>query len=728
MRNLNTPSPHIKELSVTLKGCIDLSIEKKTQEAIHNLSVHEKYQLYWLISKTKLVDHELFEVENTLWNSIKGIFNSEYLQTDQLLDQQDHVLTFVETGTFLDYLDFEDFRSVVRFLYTHSLEPEITITKINGKIVNLLAFFASSDENPIEKTNSMIRFIGIPPAGFDELNQKLLATFPKQKKALEAINELQISVCQKYPEYIPEIVEKLEYDSNIPILKQWIDHSALNNITKQKTAQFTNKWNPPDYESNEEFFKNLLVQRKENQIVSIPLSHEAFVKPFIKKLKASTVRTSELPSTVPTELLPGYLEKLAYPILSKEKIMEIFFLGGAQIGTMGILISTSQSKILIDYGLSVANYQIPFWHEALPNIDAIFLTHAHLDHSGAVPFLFSQGYLGYVFGSSMTKQLSSILLSDSQKLMQQNFSKPVNSSDYRFKILSQESYVYQMLERFIPIKSGEEYQITPDIAIKPFNAHHIQGSYSYQVESGNKKVLFTGDVNFDPCALFRGKIPKIPKDSDLSIVDSTYYGQPAFDPSARDTLLFQTISESKRVIIPAFSVGRAQEILLKLENEGITKNHKVTLLGMASKVARLSGLVTKAHFSDRLAQPFDNEIIIAGGGMLNGGHARKLVEETKADPETSIILCGYLAKNTLAYRLLHGLEPSYKQQIVYTRFSAHSSNNTLKKFLSSVKGMKALVHLGELTKDPFTLAKENKREQFGVGPMQIPHLGSKIII
>ena len=195
-----------------------------------------------------------------------------------------------------------------------------------------------------------------------------------------------------------------------------------------------------------------------------------------------------------------------------------------------------------------------------------------------------------------------------------------------------------------------------------------------------------------------------------------------------DKLLFQTIKESKRVIIPAFSVGRAQEILLKLENEGITRNHKVSLLGMASKVARISGIKTKAHLSDRLAQPFDNEVVIAGGGMLNGGHARKLVEDTKTDPETSIILCGYLAKNTLAYRLLYGLEPDYKQKIVYTRFSAHSSSSTLNKFLSSLKGMKALVHLGELTKDPITIAKEKKREQFDLGAIQIPHLGSKMRI
>ncbi len=728
MRNLTTPSTLIKDLSITLNETTEQSIEEEIAKKILILKTKEKSQLFWLISRTNWVKHDLFKVENTLWQRIQCIFKSEYTETEKLLEQQDQVLIFVQIGVFLDFLDIEDFRSVVRFLYTHSLDPKFTLIKINESIVDLISFYVSSKEDPIEKLVQMIRFLGIPPTGFDELIKKFSEAFPKRKKELNTLTELPINSCQNYPEYIPEMVEKLNYDKSVPILKKWVDHTVLNQITKQKLAQFFDKWKISKYDSNESFFSELESQRKKKCIVSIPLSHNAYVKPNIKEISANTVHATKLPSTIPKEILPGYLERLAYPVLSKEKDLIITFLGGAQIGTMGILISTPTSNILIDYGLSVANYQIPYWHESLPNIDGIFLTHAHLDHSGAIPYLFSQGYSGYIFGSSMTKQLSSYLLADSQKLMSQNFSQAVLASDYRFKALAHESFLYQMLERFIPIKSGEEYQITPDIIVKPFNAHHIQGSYAYQIESNGKKVLFTGDINFDPCALFRQKIPDIPLDSDLSIVDGTYYLQPEIDSAIRDKLLFQTIKESDRVIIPAFSVGRAQEILLKLEKEGITRNHKVTLLGMASKVTRISGLKTKAHLSDRLAQPFENEVIIAGGGMLNGGHARMLVEETKTDPNTSIILCGYLAKNTLAFRLLHGLESEYKQKIVYTRFSAHSSNTTLHKFFSSTKGMKALVHLGEITKDPFTISKENKREQYDLETMKIPSLGSQITI
>ncbi len=728
MRILDIPSARVKKLSETLHENLGQPTEPKLETVIFDLPRTEKYQLFWLGSQTQISDLECFKNEKIYYNSIRSIFKSEYEKTDHILEQQKQVLTFTLSGVFLAYLDLEDFRSVVKFLYTHSTEPDVTIREINKSVVDIVKFFISSKEEPIEKLISMIRFIGIPPEGFEELAKYFINKFPNQKGAITKISELPISTCQNYPDYIPEMVEKLDYDQIIPILKNWIDHSTLNMVTKHVIKKFVHEWESTKYNSNEEFFQAQRTKRKRYRINTIPISHEPFVKPYITQLKACTVHASGLPGNIPTELLPGYLERLAYPVLSKEDDLEVKFLGGSQIGTMGILISTSKSNILLDFGLSVANYQIPYWDEALPNLDAIFLTHAHLDHSGAIPYLFSQGYSGYVFGSAMTKELTSFLLLDSQKLMHQNFSQSVQNSDFRFKALSQESYVYQMMERFIPIKSGKEYQITPDILIKPFNAHHIQGSLAYQLESNGKKVLFTGDINFDPCALFREKIPDIPMNSDLTIVDSTYFNQPEVDSTARDKLLFQTINESNRVVIPAFSVGRAQEILLKLENEGITKNHKVSLLGMASKVARISGIKTKAHLSDRFNQPFDNEVVIAGGGMLNGGFARKLVEETKTDPETAVILCGYLAKNTLAYRLLHKMEPSYKQKVVYARFSAHSSSATLDKFYSSLKGKKALVHLGELTKDPFTRSREKKIEEFDLGSMKIPHLGSKIII
>ncbi|MFX0052198.1 MAG: hypothetical protein ACFE8U_13015, partial [Candidatus Hermodarchaeota archaeon] len=302
----------------------------------------------------------------------------------------------------------------------------------------------------------------------------------------------------------------------------------------------------------------------------------------------------------------------------------------------------------------------------------------------------------------------------------------VVNADHRFRYLTQSQYVHQMLDHYISIESGKEYRISPDIVVKSIPTNHIQGSLAYLIECGDKKILFSGDANFDPTELFNNKTVAFPSDADLTIVDSTYYGQPNFDFKERDKILFQTVKEDKKVIIPAFSVGRAQEIMLKLEKSGLTKERKVSMLGMATKVARITGLKTQGYLSNQLLQPLDDEVVISGGGMLGGGIARELVEQTKDDSETTIILSGYLAKTTLGYRLLHGLEPQYKQKIAFTRFSGHSSSETLGKYLKSVNGQKALVHIGDLSKDPINSKKIRKTKQFSRPDYFIPSLGSSL--
>ncbi len=725
---MKVPESQVNEVYVKLVENGKSTIPEELITRIQSFTNKEKSQLFWLTVDSELKDKEIFTRETRIWQGIKNLFKGNYEETDILIAEQEQTLALFEAGISLKVLDFEDFRSVVRFIYTNTVDPSITIEQINTRLIELLFSLNSPSEDPMIKLLALIRFLGLPPSGFEQLISNYKETFSSFAEKIKIIQQLPIGICQRYPEYISEIAEKLEYDKNIPVMKQWLDHTILNKLTEEKLSQFINSWNPEEFTSNEEFFQQLHGKRFEQNITSIPLNYNTFVKPYSKKIKPQPVRTTELPSTIPPELLPSYLERLAFPILNgKDSSVKVTFLGGAQIGTMGILVSTSQSNILIDYGLSVANYQFPSWHEALPHLDAIFLTHAHLDHSGAIPYLFSQGYSGYIFGSSMTKELTKFLLVDSQKLMKANFSEAAINQDYRFKSLIQESHLYQMMDHYIPINSGKEYQITPDIVVRPFSAHHIQGSLAYQIEIHGKEILYTGDINFDPSALFQEKTPKIPLDSDLTIIDGTYYGQPSFNPKTRDNLLFKTVKESKRVIIPAFTIARAQEILLKLDQAGLTTDRKISLLGLASKVARISGLKTKGYLSKKLVH-FEDEIVIAGGGMLNGGFARTLVEQTKADPDTSIVLSGYLAKNTLGYRLLHGLEPDYKQKVVFTRFSGHSSDKTLKRFLSSLQGSKVLVHLGELTKDPFTMEKEKKHNLYSKGPIQIPSLGSTIDI
>ncbi|MFW9903481.1 MAG: MBL fold metallo-hydrolase [Candidatus Thorarchaeota archaeon] len=723
---MDFPDSHVEKIVVRIRKKLNSGKTLDLAAEIENLSLNQRFQLFCLMQEYEMVNSELFPLETKIWEVVHALFRNDYSESSILIENYENTLDLVEIGLLSQLFDLEDYRTILRFLYVNIEDYPDSALKINLKLLNYLRVCKVKD-NLLPIFGLMLRFLGIPLVATDVLKKKLLEFFPKVKSEIEAFFELPITILQRYPEYLDEIAEQLDYDVNAPVLKNWLDHESLFKLERVKVQHFIESWKPETAETVDQLITELKGDLAQNSITSIPLVFGSFIKPFSASLKPCKVKSSDLKSKIPSEILKTYVEKLAYPIsTSKERKMRVTFLGGAQIGTMGILISTPQSNILIDYGMSIANYQIPYWHEALNYLDGILITHAHLDHIGAIPYLYAQGYDGYVFGSGMTKNLTNFLLQDNLELMKKNTSSTIREFDHRFRALSQSAHVYQMLDRYVTIKVGEEYQITPDIVIKPYPAHHIQGSFAYSVKCGSKQVLFSGDINLDPMALFKEKIPELPHDADLTIVDSTYYGQPAFDLVKRDKLLFQTVKEDKRVIIPAFSVGRAQEILIKLDKSGLTKERKVSTLGMATKVARVSGLKTKGHLSDHLVQPLEDEIVITGGGMLSGGYARELVEQTKEDPETTIILCGFLAKNTLGYRLLHKLEPSYKQKVVFTRFSGHSSSKTLSTFLNSVKGKKTLVHLGLLTKDPFTSEKILKLDDFSHLDYHIPTLGSSL--
>jgi Cft2 family RNA processing exonuclease len=695
---------------------------------IKELSDFKRCQLFCLIKDFDNFPSEAFSLESNIWKNIHNIFKAEYSESSILVQNIEHTLKLAENALIFEIFDLEDYRSIIRFLYSNGEEFNYITYKINQSILNFLNSKGTGSQI-VSKFHSMLHFLGIPLANIVDIEGSLIKLFPEAESEIMTFLELPISTIQKYPEYLEEAVDQLNYDESVPMLKKWLNNDVLSRIETLKVNQFINKWQPKAIKTTDDLVINLETELLNMNLTSIPLVYNSFIKPYCTLIEPKQILPTELNANIPSEILQSYIEKLAFPITAhREKYIQIFFLGGATIGTMGILICTPKSNLLIDYGMSVANYQIPYWNEALNHLDGILVTHAHLDHIGAIPCLFGQGYEGFVFGSAMTKNFTNLLLFDSLELMKKNINSSVRGCDHRFKVLTQTQYIYKMLDHYITIKPQNELQLSPDIVVKPISAHHIQGSYSYTIECEDKKILFTGDFNMDPTTLFKNKSPELPKDADLTIVDGTYYGQPAFNTHERDKLLYRSVRESDKVIIPAFSVGRAQEILIKLEKAGITKDRQVIMLGMATKVARLTGLKTHGYLSDYLTKPFEEEVVISGGGMVNGGYARELIEQTKDDPSTTIILCGYLAKTTLGYRLLHGLEPEYKQKVVFTRFSGHSSSDSLVKYLDSVQGKKVLVHIGELTKDPFKSEDTRKLEAFTQSNYHIPSLGSSIQI
>ena len=717
----------IDELSKKIKYMKDSNSLEDVREEIGKLNLENRVHLFLKLTKENINIPKEFDLELNLQEQINSLFIGDFEESHILTANFDTALLIGEVSLINSIIDIEEYRTLIRFLYTDTSAPDQCLLKLNLSIVRYLKS-QSVNEEILSIFSRILRYIGIPLAQIDELKEFLVENFPEAQNEILQFYELPIATIQRYPQYIEEMGENFNYDEIIPSLKKWLDNSLLSRIEKTTFQHFLESTSIKDINSPEVLWKQIKAELEQKNLRNLPLSYNSVIKPHLSTLKPKQIKQSDLTNNIPKTILPSFVEKLAYSYSVSEADITINFLGGAQIGTMGILISTPKSSILIDYGMSVANYQLPQWHERLNHLDAVLVTHAHLDHSGGLPYLYAHGFDGYVFGSGITKTLIEFLLKDNLELMKKNISEDSRNFDHRFRVLSHSRYLYQMLEKYLPINSDEEIQITPDISIKPYNAHHIQGSLAYLINTNGKKILFTGDVNLGATTLFGKNSVNLPTDSDLTIIDSTYYGQKPIDRVKRDNLLAQTVKEDKRIIIPAFSIGRAQEIMIKLDNLGLTSDRKISMIGMATKVSRATGLKTRGFLSDFLDSAFEDEVIITGGGMLNGGFARELVEQTKNDPLTTIILCGYLAKTTLGYRLLNNLEPSYKQKVVYTRFSGHSTHLELNNYLNSISGLKALVHLGELSKDPFTEQHVRNSKLFKESEYYIPSIGSELSI
>ena len=317
----------------------------------------------------------------------------------------------------------------------------------------------------------------------------------------------------------------------------------------------------------------------------------------------------------------------------------------------------------------------------LAQLDAVVLTHAHLDHCALIPLLYKYGYEGPVYSTPPTRDLSAML--------QLDYLDVINKEDRKIPYSSNEVKTY--IRHSITLNYGSVTDIAPDIKLTFHNAGHILGSAiaHFHIGDGLYNIAFTGDFNYSKSRLFNPAINQFPRLEAL-FMESTYGGSNDFQPARSDAelKLYETInkvlSRGGKVIIPAFAVGRSQEVMLALEEGmrlGKIPHVKIYLDGMIREATAihttypeylnndLRNLIFREGMNPFLAECFqqvdsselrekvingDPCVIISTSGMLNGGPVMEYLLNLAEDEKNALVFVGYQADGTQGRRIQKG--------------------------------------------------------------------------
>ena len=370
--------------------------------------------------------------------------------------------------------------------------------------------------------------------------------------------------------------------------------------------------------------------------------------------------------------------------------LSIQFLGAAGTVTGSkTLVRTAGSKILIDCGLfqGLKHLRQLNWQN-LPiharEIDAVILTHAHLDHSGYLPRLVRQGFSGPIYCSAPTREIVEVLLLDSAKIQEEDAEYANRSGHTRHKP-AKPLYDLEDAKNTLPllqeVPEGKWTKLSDDISFRLNSIAHILGATFIDLQAAGRHLVFSGDIGRidDPML----QQPDRPDKADYIIVESTYGDRlhPKVDVAAqfRD-ILHKVASRNGILIVPSFTVDRAQDFMYlfwKLEQANdiprlpvyldspmgfdvskvFNKYHEWHKLGARTfeEVFRNTKMVKSFQDTEHLAQDPRPKVVIAGSGMMNGGRVLTYLKAHLGNPDSTIIIPGYQAEGTRGRSLHDGV-------------------------------------------------------------------------
>lgn len=372
-----------------------------------------------------------------------------------------------------------------------------------------------------------------------------------------------------------------------------------------------------------------------------------------------------------------------------EGIMNLTFLGAAGTVTGSkTLIECNGHRILVDCGLfqGYKNLRALNWI-AFPfvpsELAAVVLTHAHVDHCGALPLLHRQGFRGPIYATSSTIELCKLLLIDSAELQQEeaNYANKHHTSRHEQALpLYSVADARATLRQFRELAFDKAIEVAPGMTARLRPAGHILGAGSAEITAAGKTVLFSGDIGRPHDRIMRPPTPI--ERADYLVVESTYGDRLHELVDAEDEfgrIICRTIGRGGIVVVPAFAVGRAQELLLalyRLKQRGVIPDIPVYLnspmaIDMTKiyhshrlehrlsaedcsgmfRVAKMVRTVEESRELDNLRYP---SVIVSASGMATGGRVLHHLKTLGPDRRNCIVFAGFQAAGTRGARLLAG--------------------------------------------------------------------------